>query len=70
MPCLRPVGTNSALYHAVFVIALLNLMNRLVEGLGIELDPASAERAGDRLANRGYTSLIHLIESAARAGSG
>ncbi len=42
----------SALYHAVFVIALFNLMNRLVEGLGIELDPAYAESAGDGLANR------------------
>ena len=60
----------SALYHAVFVIALFNLMNRLVEGLGIELDPAYAESAGDGLANRGYAPLIHMIKSAARAGSG
>jgi alkylhydroperoxidase family enzyme len=43
----------SALYHAVAVTALFNYMNRLVEGLGIELDPAYVVTASKRLAERG-----------------
>jgi uncharacterized peroxidase-related enzyme len=53
----------SALYHAVAVTALFNYMNRLVEGLGIELDPAYVEPASKRLAERGYLPLIDLMTS-------
>jgi uncharacterized peroxidase-related enzyme len=51
----------TALYHTVAVTALFNLMNRLVEGLGIALDPAYAQGAAQRLADRGYSSLLALI---------
>jgi hypothetical protein len=53
----------TALYHTVAVPALFNYMNRLVEGLGIELDPAYVEPASKRLAERGYLPLIDLMMS-------
>jgi uncharacterized peroxidase-related enzyme len=52
----------TALYHTVAVAALFNFMNRLVEGLGIELDPAYVRPAAQRLADRGYLALIELLE--------
>jgi uncharacterized peroxidase-related enzyme len=51
----------SALYYTVAVTALFNLMNRLVEGMGIELDPAYVKPAAERLARRGYLPLIDMI---------
>lgn len=51
----------TALYHTVAVTALFNFMNRLVEGLGIELDPAYVEPASKRLADRGYLALLQLM---------
>jgi alkylhydroperoxidase family enzyme len=53
----------TALYHTVAVTSLFNYMNRLVEGLGIELDPAYVEPASKRLAERGYLPLIDLMTS-------
>ena len=50
-----------ALYHTVAVTALFNFMNRLVEGLGIELDPAYVKPAAARLADRGYFPLIEML---------
>jgi uncharacterized peroxidase-related enzyme len=50
-----------ALYYTVAVTALFNFMNRLVEGMGIELDPSYVKPASERLAKRGYLPLIHLI---------
>lgn len=47
----------------VAVTALFNYMNRLVEALGIELDPAYVEPASKRLAERGYLPLIDLMTS-------
>jgi len=52
----------TALYHTVAVTALFNFMNRLVEGLGIELSLAYAEQASKRLAERGYLPLIDMLE--------
>jgi hypothetical protein len=52
----------TALYHAVAVTALFNFMNRLVEGLGIELDPACVKIASERLADRGYRPLIDILK--------
>ena len=52
---------DTALYHAVAVTALFNLMNRLVEGLGIKLDPAYVKPASQRLADRGYLPLIDMM---------
>ena len=51
----------TALYHTVAVTALFNFMNRLVEGLGIELDPAYVKPASQRLAQRGYLPLIEML---------
>jgi uncharacterized peroxidase-related enzyme len=51
----------TALYHVVAVTALFNLMNRLVEGMGITLDPAYVKPASERLATRGYLPLIDMI---------
>jgi hypothetical protein len=50
-----------ALYYTVAVTALFNFMNRLVEGMGIELDPAYVKPASERLANRGYLPLIGML---------
>jgi uncharacterized peroxidase-related enzyme len=44
-----------ALYYTVAVTALFNFMNRLVEGMGIELDPSYVKPAS------GYLPLIDLI---------
>lgn len=49
-----------ALYHAAAVTALFNFMNRLVEGLGIELEPSYVGAASQRLAERGYLPLLDL----------
>ncbi|MDE2471059.1 MAG: peroxidase-related enzyme [Bradyrhizobium sp.] len=51
----------TALYHTVAVTALFNFMNRLVEGLGIELDPAYVKPAAERLADRDYLPLIAML---------
>jgi uncharacterized peroxidase-related enzyme len=50
-----------ALYYTVAVTALFNFMNRLVEGVGIELDPSYVRPASERLAKRGYLPLIDMI---------
>lgn len=54
---------DTALYHAVAVTALFNFMNRLVEGLGIELDASYVGPASQRLADRGYLPLLELMKS-------
>jgi uncharacterized peroxidase-related enzyme len=51
----------TAFYHLIAVVALFNYMNRLVEGLGIELNPAYAQTAAKRLADRGYRPLIEMM---------
>ena len=53
---------DTALYHAVAVTSLFNYMNRLVEGVGIELDPAYIKPASERLAKGGYLPLIELMQ--------
>ena len=52
----------TALYHTVAVTALFNFMNRLVDGLGIELDQAYVKPAAERLASRGYRALIEMLK--------
>jgi hypothetical protein len=54
-------GWDETLYHAIAVTALFNFMNRLVEGAGIELDPAYVKPASERLAKRGYLPLIDMF---------
>jgi uncharacterized peroxidase-related enzyme len=53
---------DSALYYAVAVTALFNFMNRLVEGLGIELEPSYIAPASQRLAERGYLPLLEMMK--------
>jgi uncharacterized peroxidase-related enzyme len=52
----------AALYYAVAVTALFNFMNRLVDGLGIELDQSYIAPASQRLAERGYLPLLDLMK--------
>jgi uncharacterized peroxidase-related enzyme len=59
---IRAAGWNeTAIYHTVAVTALFNFMNRLVEGLGIELNPAYVDGAAQRLADRGYLPLLSML---------
>ena len=44
----------TALFPTVAVTALFNFMNRLVDGVGIELDPSYVKPASERLAKGGY----------------
>jgi alkylhydroperoxidase family enzyme len=53
---------DEALYYAVAVTALFNFMNRLVEGLGIELEPSYVAPAAERLAERGYLPLLDMMK--------
>jgi uncharacterized peroxidase-related enzyme len=50
-----------ALHDAVAVCGLFNLMNRLVEGLGIAADDAYFHAAARRLAEIGYAGLADLL---------
>jgi uncharacterized peroxidase-related enzyme len=58
---------DTALYHAVAVTALFNFMNRLVEGLGIELDPSYVGPASQRLAGSGYLPLLEMMKGGRRS---
>ena len=51
----------TAIYHTGAVTALFNFMNRLVEGLRIELGQAYVKPASQRLADRGYLPLIAML---------
>ncbi|HZD53110.1 MAG TPA: peroxidase-related enzyme [Woeseiaceae bacterium] len=51
----------TAVYHTVAVTALFNFMNRLVEGLGIEFNPAYTKEASQRLADGGYLPLLRMM---------
>lgn len=59
---LYTASSETALYHTVAITALFNFMNRLVQGLGIELNPGYAETASRRLAENGYRVLIGMLE--------
>jgi uncharacterized peroxidase-related enzyme len=53
--------SEETVYYTAAVTALFNFMNRLVEGLGIELDPAYVPVAAKRLAERGYAPLLAML---------
>src|SRR5260370_3790925 len=53
-----------ALHDAVAICALFNLMNRLVNGLGVERDEQYTQMAAKRLARGGYAQLAHLLPAA------
>ena len=50
-----------ALHDAVTICGLFNLMNRLVNGLGIEASEAYMKMAAQRLAQSGYARLQDLL---------
>ena len=52
---------DEAVLHVVLTTALFNLMNRLVEGLGIGHDTDYEEVASDRLAEHGYLPLLRMM---------
>ena len=60
---------DQALHDAASVCALFNLMNRLVEGLGIRADEQYHHLAGRRLHSAGYAGLKSLIRSTADDGA-
>jgi hypothetical protein len=49
-----------ALHDAASVCGLFNLMNRLVEGLGIQADAGYFRLSAKRLATQGYAGLLPL----------
>ncbi|MDJ0946205.1 MAG: peroxidase-related enzyme [Kiloniellales bacterium] len=53
-----------ALFDAVAICALYNLMNRLVNGLGIEADAAYFEAAAERLSTGGYAAMAEALPQA------
>jgi len=53
-----------ALHHAAAMCALFNLMNRLVNGLGVERDEKYTKMAAQRLARGGYAQLADLLPAA------
>ena len=52
-----------ALHDAVAICGLFNLMNRLVNGLGVEASEAYTRLAAQRLAQNGYAKLLHFLTS-------
>ncbi len=53
--------TDRALHDAVAICGLFNLMNRLVDGLGIKASEAYTKIAAQRLAEQGYAQLADLL---------
>ena len=56
--------TDRALHDAVAICGLFNLMNRLVNGLGVEAPEAYTKLAAQRLAEKGYAALADLLSPA------
>ena len=52
----------TALCHSALVCGFFNLMNRWVEGLGIEADPKTMDMAGTMLHEKGYNGISELLE--------
>lgn len=52
---------DQALHDAVAICGLFNMMNRVVEGLGIRADASYASLAGQRLHDYGYAGLKALV---------
>jgi uncharacterized peroxidase-related enzyme len=50
-----------AVFHLVCVVALLNFMNRFVEGLRIEATEQRTRQAAEQLAKSGYAPLLRAI---------
>jgi uncharacterized peroxidase-related enzyme len=52
---------DSAVHDATAICGLFNLMNRLVNGLGIEASKAYTKLAAQRLADGGYAQLLDFL---------
>jgi uncharacterized peroxidase-related enzyme len=52
-----------ALHDAVAICALFNLMNRLVNGLGVEAPEPYTKLAAERLAKGGYAQLLDFLST-------
>ena len=50
-----------AVHDATAVCGLFNLMNRLVNGLGVEASESYTKLAAQRLANGGYAQLLNFL---------
>ena len=50
-----------AVHDATAICGLFNLMNRLVNGLGVEASESYTKLAGQRLADNGYAQLLKLL---------
>jgi uncharacterized peroxidase-related enzyme len=59
-----------ALYDAVAICGLFNLMNRLVNGLGIEAEPAYTQSVAQYLATGGYAGFLPLLDEANQSHQG
>lgn len=57
---------DTAVSHAALVCAFFSFMNRWVDGLGIEADPAVVKMAGEMLHKGGYAAVIELLDRAAK----
>src|ERR1700741_144221 len=59
-----------ALHDAAAICGLFNLMNRLVDGLGIEADGAHTQFAARCLATIGYAGFLPLLPAAKQSHGG
>jgi uncharacterized peroxidase-related enzyme len=60
-PILAAGWNDRALHDAVSICGLFNLVNRLVNGLGIEAPEAYMKMAAQRLADGGYAQLLDFL---------
>jgi len=61
---------DQALHDAAAICGLFNLMNRLVDGLGIEADAALTQFVAQRLATTGYAGFLPLLPEAKQSNDG
>jgi uncharacterized peroxidase-related enzyme len=60
---------DKALHDLVSICALFNMMNRLVEGMGVSADEEYYRESGDRLHQNGYEGLLKILEDKAGESS-
>lgn len=49
---------DAALYYTVSICALVNMVDRLVEGLGLRTDPEHLDRLAERVHERGFEAIL------------
>jgi len=55
--------SDQALHDAVSVCALFNMMNRIVDGLGVTADAAYTKLSAERLAEKSYQTLADMLRA-------